>query len=1049
MVCGFLFSAVASAAPPYVVVAYVPNDYNSNPNYLFRIEDIPWGDISHIYESFAVVNGTTLTFQRRIGVIEEAHNHGVRVYLSVGGASSTSWPTSTAQAQTLANAIVALMNQGTDTNGTVAKYDGVDIDWEYPTNAAVFTALLSDLRTGLNAITPGLAPSGSYPVETSLAANTSHVGLTFFLPGAANMCNYGLSPGSGSASSADWGFVGGYDFNIGVGGDLCQGPLTQTGYSTNSGCEGTLNLDVSSLVNGYINLGLPAAQMVLGCPLYARGADGTPSSPIVNVLTGTAGARDASGDEITYTYGGTQYGADDAQSFCTKITWAKNKGIAGIGLWDAGMALPINANAGVSAIWDTVGGNTSCVTGGCKTTGCTPTPVPTATPACGVKVDDLESGMFTNYLGGIWTASMPPAGDCGGPPTMNPLYVIPSSGATQWFPSYGYGLGGSDIGARLYGTNAAAGSSTLCYGSPALICSFGAGTAPAYNGTTNGATGLQFRIKLGSAPSFPATVTALVYSNAGQKVTPVNWAEYYYNVVVTAANQEMLVTIPFTSLTAPSTGTPYTFDPTSLQYIAWRVGYWGGTYDFTVDDVWFTCASASTPTFTPVPTMTPTKTVTPTPSRTPTATNSPTSTVTPTNSPTKTSTITPTNTAVNTATFTSTMTNSPTKTITITPTNTIANTGTFTSTFTSTMTATYSPTKTATVTLTLTPSLTNTGTPTNTKTFTVTSTSTPSFTPTWTPTKTLTATFTGTPTFTTTITNTPLFSYTPTFTGTLTNTATHTLTMTVTSSATNTGTPTPTRTPTMTNTFTPSFTSTYTMTNTGTPTFTGTPTLSSTITNTPFFSATPTFTGTSTSTTTLTPPSTSTVTQTFTPSPTKTFTTTSTSTATSTNTFTPISTPTPTFTFTVTSTKTPTATSTLTMTLTDTRTATFTATSTSSSTPTSTPTITRTSTPLPTITFTSTATKETISTPVIYPNPGKGGPVSIHVPHNKTCDVQVELFTVAFRKVQDQTFSQTPVGEDVVVKMDDRWGNPLASGLYYVVVTTPQGRTVTKLLLLR
>ena len=37
----------------------------------------------------------------------------------------------------------------------------------------------------------------------------------------------------------------------------------------------------------------------------------------------------------------------------------------------------------------------------------------------------------------------------------------------------------------------------------------------------------------------------------------------------------------------------------------------------------------------------------------------------------------------------------------------------------------------------------------------------------------------------------------------------------------------------------------------------------------------------------------------------------------------------------------------------------------------------------------------------------------------------------------------------VKVKLTDTWGDPLASGLYYVVVTTIQGRSGAKLMLLR
>ena len=138
----------------------------------------------------------------------------------------------------------------------------------------------------------------------------------------------------------------------------------------------------------------------------------------------------------------------------------------------------------------------------------------------------------------------------------------------------------------------------------------------------------------------------------------------------------------------------------------------------------------------------------------------------------------------------------------------------------------------------------------------------------------------------------------------------------------------------------------------------------------------------------------------------------------------------------------------------------------STATATSTATTTSSSTPMPTATGTSTATATktaTVSqkgspTPIIYPNPSQGGPVQISVPGQGTGDVKVELFTSAFRKVQEADFKNEPLGVrgGVTILMTDSWGHPLASGLYYVVVTvTPAGggakyeRLIGKLLLLR
>ena len=101
-------------------------------------------------------------------------------------------------------------------------------------------------------------------------------------------------------------------------------------------------------------------------------------------------------------------------------------------------------------------------------------------------------------------------------------------------------------------------------------------------------------------------------------------------------------------------------------------------------------------------------------------------------------------------------------------------------------------------------------------------------------------------------------------------------------------------------------------------------------------------------------------------------------------------------------------------------------------------------------TSTSTATPNERRVPVIYPNPAPGGTVNI-LPqaYAGISNVRVEIFTSAFRKVQDKTFENIPSGQSVSISLTDRWGAPLASGIYYVVVTTSSGRSISKLLILK
>ena len=100
-----------------------------------------------------------------------------------------------------------------------------------------------------------------------------------------------------------------------------------------------------------------------------------------------------------------------------------------------------------------------------------------------------------------------------------------------------------------------------------------------------------------------------------------------------------------------------------------------------------------------------------------------------------------------------------------------------------------------------------------------------------------------------------------------------------------------------------------------------------------------------------------------------------------------------------------------------TATTTFTPTTTSSFTVTSTPTNTWTGTP------TLTKTPAPTRTPVLYPNPSTGDPISINVPGSGIADVKVEIFTTAFRKVQDgithDVILGTNTGDPQIVMTDN------------------------------
>lgn len=88
------------------------------------------------------------------------------------------------------------------------------------------------------------------------------------------------------------------------------------------------------------------------------------------------------------------------------------------------------------------------------------------------------------------------------------------------------------------------------------------------------------------------------------------------------------------------------------------------------------------------------------------------------------------------------------------------------------------------------------------------------------------------------------------------------------------------------------------------------------------------------------------------------------------------------------------------------------------------------------------------STPVLYPNPATGPAVSLKIPPTTAPAVRVEIFTTAFRKVQDENIPVN-AGYWLSVNLMDEWGRPLANGLYYVVVNVNGQRLILKLLVER
>lgn len=132
----------------------------------------------------------------------------------------------------------------------------------------------------------------------------------------------------------------------------------------------------------------------------------------------------------------------------------------------------------------------------------------------------------------------------------------------------------------------------------------------------------------------------------------------------------------------------------------------------------------------------------------------------------------------------------------------------------------------------------------------------------------------------------------------------------------------------------------------------------------------------------------------------------------------------------------------------------FTSTASTTCTPTDTPSWTSSFTPSPTATNvtasttpTKTSTPSFPSCPFIYPNPSRDGFRRVHLFFGPAAgtSVQIRILTVGYHLAR--YLEVTPVESEIILDLNDQRGNPLANGLYYVWVSSNQGKSILKLLI--
>ena len=353
-----------AAKPSWVVMPYL-GTWNGG----ITLATIPWDDITHIAEAFAlpVANGGMPTITPRANLVSTAHANNTRAILSVGGAVGVSladWSSSTnaANLSTFVANIMSLVN--------TYNYDGVDIDWEFPNDSngtpsdtAQFTNLMSALYDALkNPANPnykGLAYDG-LPMQLSFYISPGYntCGVQWNVIGA--YCDYASLPGYDILS-------GGYEGPIGgayPSSDCRSGPTYQQSVSGN----------LAKLTAGGVNqYSFPKSKLLLGMPFYGPSGN-------IEAITASGSHTSINGTAMESTWSSGAI-VNDSAAFCAKMTWAFGQGFKGIICWELPQAYPRNGTTETSAIWDVIGGKNACVVApGTPTSTVTPTYTRTRTP---------------------------------------------------------------------------------------------------------------------------------------------------------------------------------------------------------------------------------------------------------------------------------------------------------------------------------------------------------------------------------------------------------------------------------------------------------------------------------------------------------------------------------------------------------------------------------------------------------------------------------------------------------------------------------------------
>ncbi|TVX99858.1 glycosyl hydrolase family 18 protein [Cohnella terricola] len=326
-------SPLAVTATGNKIIAYMAGWVTWNAN------SVKPEQLTHINYAFSLIRGGKATLSAQDGnnlrtlTDLKSKNPSLKVLLSIGGwgADGFSDAALTDSARTVfADSVVSLI--------TAHRLDGVDLDWEYPTNSSAgikarpedkqnFTLMIAKLREKLNA--QGAIDGKSYLVTIAAGASNGYLN--------------GIEINK-VTPLLDWINLMTYDFHGGW--DRSTGHHTNL-YSRDNSVDAAVKL--------FKNNGVPANKLVVGGAFYGRGWTG-----VTNSNNGLNQPVSGGGIEVDYTTIANQYlnkngytrywdnvaqapylfnGStfityDDPQSLKLKTQYVKNNELGGIMFWE-------------------------------------------------------------------------------------------------------------------------------------------------------------------------------------------------------------------------------------------------------------------------------------------------------------------------------------------------------------------------------------------------------------------------------------------------------------------------------------------------------------------------------------------------------------------------------------------------------------------------------------------------------------------------------------------------------------------------------------------